>query len=256
MKLVPLSPENEARFWEIVKQDYLDYFFFIYDWELQKSQTQIYFAVNSDAVAGLMLIYDNRIVQLRGEKESVRFLLNNLNLPQVDVQIPEHSESLLLEKYPRFTLKEKVILMSIKRGQAQPDVSVCPQRLTVNDAGAVADLMHVCYPEMWSSVSADNVAALMNAKDAIWIGIKNNDQLAAFGYAMKNVKVSHITWIATKPQFQCRGYATSIVTSLIKECLAFSEEAIIYVIEDNSVAKHIYQKTGFKPYKSYVFLKT
>jgi len=256
MQLVPLSPELEHRFWDIVRRDYADYYFFIFDWLLQKQRTQIFLAIEANVIVGLMLIYDGYIVQLRGEAAAIRFLLANLTLQKVDVQVPSGCGNLLLEKYPHFELKENIILMKVKKGQEQSNVTVEPQPLNAADAPAVAELMHVCYPEMWSEISAEQVEVLMAAKEAIWLGIKVDGKLAAFGYAVQTPKVSHVTWIATHPRYQRRGYASSIVSSLVKECLVLSEEAIIYVVEDNIVAKHIYQKAGFTPYKSYVFLKT
>jgi len=256
MELILLSSDTEGLFWNIVEQDYFDYYFFISDWALQKSHTQIYFAIEHDNVVGLMLIYNDYIVQLRGNESAVRFLLDNLTLHKADVQAPACFGSLLTEKYPRFLLKENIILMSLKKGQEVFMVTMMPQLLSVADAPAVAELMHLCYPEMWSEVTANNVEDLMNCKDAVWLGIKIDGNLAAFGHAMKTPKVSHVTWVATNPQYQRRGYATSIVSSLIKECLVSSESTIIYVVENNLTAKNIYMKAGFKPSKSYVFIKT
>ncbi|MCL5876314.1 MAG: GNAT family N-acetyltransferase [Candidatus Bathyarchaeota archaeon] len=68
-------------------------------------------------------------------------------------------------------------------------------------------------------------------------------------------KVSHVTWIATSPQHENKGYATSTVSMLVKECLSAAETTIIYVMDDNASANCVYAKVGFKPYKSYFFLK-
>lgn len=256
MQLAPLTPDLEPQFWSIVKQDYCDYYFFIYDWLLEMERTQIFLALEDDAVAGLMVIYNGSIAQLRGEASAVQLMLTNLTRDVVDVQVPQDCESLLLKKYPAFKLKAHVTLMSLKKGEEQPSIKVEPQRLTVADAQEITALMHESYPEMWSDIPVENVRALMTAKEAVWLGIKWQGKLTSFGYAMLTPKVSHVTWIATCPQFENRGYATSIASALIKECLAASEEAIIYVMDDNAVAKRVYLKTGFRPYKSYFFVKT
>lgn len=256
VRFVPLTPELEARFWSLVKADYCDYYFFIYDLLLQKERTQISLALEDEAVVGLMLIYDGHIVQLRGRHEDVEFMLNNLKQDSVDVQVPVDCEDLLLQKYPHFKLFAHVTLMSLKRGDEQLALRVTPERLSAKDAPQIAQLMHECYPKMWSEISAEAVEALFWVKEAVWFGIKLDGRLVSFGYGMLTPKVCHVTWIATNPQYEKRGYATSIVSALVRECLAVADGAVIYVMDGNVVARRIYSKVGFKPYKSYVFLKT
>jgi ribosomal protein S18 acetylase RimI-like enzyme len=256
VRLVPLTPELEARFWSLVKADYCDYYFFIYDLLLQKERTQIYLALEDDAVVGVMLIYDGHIVQLRGGHGAVAFMLNNLKLGSVDVQVPVDCEDLLLQKYPNFKILAHVTLMSLKKGGEQLALRVKPERLSTKDAPQIAQLMLECYPKMWSKISAEAVKALFLAKEAVWFGIKLDGKLVSFGYGMLTPKVCHVTWIATNPQYEKRGYATSIVSALVRECLAVADEAVIYVMDDNVVAWKIYSKVGFMPYKSYVFVKT
>jgi predicted GNAT family acetyltransferase len=255
VRLVPLTPELETSFWSLVKADYCDYYFFIFDLLLQKERTQISLALEDDAVVGVMLIYDGHIVQLRGGHEAVAFMLNNLNETSVDVQVPVDCQDLLEQKYPSFKLLAHVTLMSFKRGEEQLTVKVTPERLSVKDAPQIAQLMHECYYKMWREISAEAVEALFLVKEAVWFVIKLDGKLVSFGYGMLTPKVCHVTWIATNPQYEKRGYATSIVSALVRECLAVADEAVIYVMDDNVVARRIYSKVGFKPYKSYVFVK-
>jgi ribosomal protein S18 acetylase RimI-like enzyme len=255
LHLEPLISESESRLWYVVKEDICVYYFFIYDWLLQKERTQIFLALDSDVVVGLMVIYDCSIAQLRGERVAVEFMLANLNCQVCDVQVPANCESLLLEKYPKHSLQAHVTLMKIEKSQEHLSIKVKPEPLSIQDAEAVAQIMHESYPKMWSNIQADGIRMLMSAREARWLGIKVGSELAAFGYAMLTPKVSHITWIATNPGYEKKGYATSIVSCLVKECLAKSDGVIIYVMDENTVAKKVYLKVGFKPYKSYFFVK-
>ncbi|MCL5876312.1 MAG: hypothetical protein M1540_00685 [Candidatus Bathyarchaeota archaeon] len=88
LQLVQLTKDLETQFWRVVKQDYCEFYFFKYDWVLQKDRTQISMAIEGDVVVGLMLIYDGCIAQLRGEREAVEFMLHNLSIDSVDVQVP------------------------------------------------------------------------------------------------------------------------------------------------------------------------
>jgi predicted GNAT family acetyltransferase len=116
--------------------------------------------------------------------------------------------------------------------------------------------MHEANVALWGDISAEAVAALFSAKEALWLGIKREDKLASFGYAMLTPKMCHVTWIATRPGYERLGYATSIVSSLLEACLAVADGAVIYVMDNNDIAKRIYSKAGFKSYKQYVFVKT
>ncbi len=255
MRIESFTPDLEALFWDVVKRDWCDYYFFIYDWLLQKERTQIFLALEGNEVAGLMVVYDGYIAQLRGEREAVRLLLDHLTLETVDVQVPAYCQDLLLQKFPTSSLKENITLMSLRLGEEQLSVKVQPQRLNAQDAGEIAALMHQSYPNLWGDITAENVVALMGAKEAVWFGIKLGGELVSFGYAMATPKISHVTWIATSPQHGNKGYATSIVSALLKECLAVADGAIIYVVDDNAAAKRVYSKVGFKPYKHYFFVK-
>jgi predicted GNAT family acetyltransferase len=108
---------------------------------------------------------------------------------------------------------------------------------------------------MWSDIPKEAIETIFAYKEAAFLGIKEGDKLAAFGYAMLTPKVSHVTWIGTNPEYERRGYATSIVSSLIQESLQMADTAIIYVMNDNATANGVYSHVGFRPYKEYAFIK-
>jgi ribosomal protein S18 acetylase RimI-like enzyme len=255
LEILEVTPDLERRFLSIAETDYCDYYFFIYDWLLQRSKTRIYLAQDSGVVAGLMVVFDGHIAQLRGSNVAVEMLLKALPSQVADVQVPVACEDLLCAKYPRPKLKAHVTLMHVTRGKEHIFVSQKPERLTAKDASAIAQIMHQANVELWQDITAEAVTRLFMAKEALWLGIKCDGKLAAFGYAMLTPKVCHVTWIATRPGYERLGYATSIVSSLVEACFAVAENAIIYVIDENNGAKGIYSKVGFRPYKSYVFVK-
>jgi ribosomal protein S18 acetylase RimI-like enzyme len=255
MQLITLTADNEKQLFRFLEADYCDYYFFIYDYLLQKAKTKIFFAQNNDAVQGLMVQYDGHIAQLRGDEAIVRFMLNNLAPQFTDVQVPQKCEKLLFEKYPEAKLKANVTLMRLNKGQEHLAITTQPQKLNIQDAAEIAELMHVCYPKMWSDIPKEAIETIFAYKEAAFLGIKEGDKLAAFGYAMLTPKVSHVTWIGTNPEYERRGYATSIVSSLIQESLQMADTAIIYVMNDNATANGVYSHVGFRPYKEYAFIK-
>ncbi len=255
MQQITLTADNEKQLFPLLEADYCDYYFFIYDYLLQKAKTKIFFAQDNDAVRGVMVQYDGHIAQLRGDEATVRFMLNNLAPQFTDIQVPQNCERLLFENFPQVKLKANVTLMRLNKGQEHPAITMQPQKLTSRDAADIAELMHVCYPKMWSDIQKEAIETLLAYKEAAFLGIKDGDKLVAFGYAMLTPKVSHVTWIGTNPEYQRRGYATSIVSSLVQESLQVADSAIIYVMNDNAEANEVYSHVGFKPYKEYAFIK-
>jgi len=238
-----------------VNQDPLDFHFFTFDWKFKRDQTEIFMALDeADAVAGLMVVYNGCIVQVRGSREAVRLLLDGLNVEEVAVQEPLDCEDIVVARFPVFERKAKVILLSLEKGEENITVTTEPEKLSVDASGEIAELMHEAYPEFWSVITAEGIEA--SFAEAIWVGIKREGKLAAFGKAVSSTPVSHVAWIATHEDYRNRGYAMSILSVLLREVLGSSLTAFIYVLSDNAAAMRLYSRGGFKPYKRYFYVKT
>ena len=109
---------------------------------------------------------------------------------------------------------------------------------------------------MWSEITAENIKELFSSGWALWLGIRHEGKIAAFGYTMLTPQTSHIVWVATAKEYGNKGYGTTIVSALVKECLGRAQTAIIYVDDKNENAKKVYLEVGFKPCKSYLLFKT
>jgi hypothetical protein len=75
LDILEVTPDLERRFLSIAETDFCDYYFFIYDWLLQRSKTRIYLAQDSGVAAGLMVVFDGHIAQLRGNRVAVTMML-------------------------------------------------------------------------------------------------------------------------------------------------------------------------------------
>ena len=116
MKIVPLSPALEPKFWEYVNQDIPHYFFFALDWKHSRSDTRIFLALKGNRIDGMMLIFKERTVQLRGSPESAEALLEKLVLRKAELQVSEEHEKSVLEKYQP-TCSHELILMMLRKGE-------------------------------------------------------------------------------------------------------------------------------------------
>jgi GNAT superfamily N-acetyltransferase len=253
--VVALNEDWERVFWAHVNQDPLDFYFFIYDWKFKREQTKIFMALDeADAVAGLMVVFNGCIVQVRGTREAVRLLLDWLDVEEVVVQAPLDCEDIVVIKFPVFEHKTTPILLFLKKGEENIKVTTEPEKLSVDDADEIAELMHETNPEFWSVITAEKIVETF--AEASWVGIRHDGKLVGFGKAVSTPPVSYVAWIATREDYRNRGYATFILSALLKELFESSSTALIYVLSDSASAMQVYLNVGFKPYKRYFYVKT
>ena len=233
LRVAALNEDSEKVFWAHVNQDPLDFYFFISDWKFKREQTRIFMALDErDSVAGLMVIYNGCIVQVRGTREAVRLLLDGVDVADVVVQAPLDCEDVVVDRFPACEQKTKPILMFLRKGEENIKVTIDPEKLDVDDADEMAELMHEAYPEFWSVITAQDIKG--SFAEASWVGIRHAEKLVAFGKAVSTTPVGYVAWIATHADYWNKGYATSILSALLKELFESSSTALIYVISDNA----------------------
>ena len=252
MKIVIMDERSERIFWDHVNLDPLNYYFFIFDLKQRRDQTKIMLAMEGESIQGLMLVYRDQVVQLRGNREAVKLLLDNLSLEKVEMQAPLDCEDLVLSKYsPK--LREEMMLMYLKRGEENIQISTAPMKLGTDDAEQVLELMRRADPTWWGDIQIEFVQKAL--KEALCFGIKQDNKLVSLGITRLVEFGSNISAVATHGQYRNRGYATSIVSTLVREILKVSSTALIHVISDNAPAVRTYSKVGFKPYKTYLSIR-
>ena len=252
LKIVSIADGYEKTFWEYVNQDQLDYYFFILDWQQRRERTRILLAIDGKKVKGLMLVYADSIVQLRGNREAVALLLNQLNLEKVELQAPPECKDLVFEKY-RPSVSNALVMMRLLKGHENILITEVPVRLGVGDAVEVMKVMREADPEWWSEVTEESQRKSLES--ACWFGIKSDGRLVAVGGARLVDFASNIHAIATDERYRNRGYATSIVSALVQEIFGCSPIALIHVLRDNAPAVCAYSKVGFRPYRDYLLIR-
>lgn len=252
MKVVSIEEGLEQTFWNHVNQDPLDYYFFILDLKQQVEKTKILLAMEEKKVKGLMLVYADYIVQLRGNRKAVELLLDSVDLEKVELQAPIDCEDVVLGKY-KPNVKHELVLMSLRKGEENIQIRSSPVRLGVEDAGEVAEIMRKADPEWWEEITAERQKESL--EKAFWLGIKRNHKIVSVGNTRFVDFASNIGVVATDEHYRNMGYATSIVSALVQEILKRSSTALIHVLKDNAPAIHVYTKVGFKPFKHYLLMK-
>jgi len=252
MEIVSLNPEFEPVFWKHVNQDIPHYFFFGFDWRNNKDETDILLALAGRRIDGMMLVYKKRIVQFRGNREAARVLLEHLTLEKVELQAPKEHKQYILEKYEP-TWSHELMLMVLHQGEETLHTSHPIVKLDASDAEQITAIMNKVDPEFWGEVTTKQITEGMSSTN--WAGIKLNGELASVCRTRLTKQVGHIVTVATRETHRNKGYATSLVSHSVNSILNKTSTAIIYVLNDNQPAIRAYKKAGFKPYKTYYFIR-
>lgn len=253
MEVVAVADGYERMFWDYVNRDPVDYYFFILDWTQRREQTKIYLTIEGREVLGSLLIFGDYIVQFRGSREAVQKLLEHANLERVELQAPPDCEDIVCQKFkPR--VRQEMVLMRLNRGEEHTCATETPVRLNVEDAEEVAALMRRCDPEWWGEITGEPLKERWES--LFWLGIRKEGKLVSVGNTRFVDFASNIGVVATDEHYRNRGYAASIVSGLVKEIFKRSPIALIHVIADNAPAVRAYLKVGFKPYKTYLSIRS
>lgn len=255
MKVVPLDSHLEPTFWNHVYNDIPHYYFFILDMKHDRASTKVLLALDEmDNIQGMMLTFRERIVQLRGTTEAARALLTQLNIEKAEIQgLPEH-KTLILEKFRNVKTTLELVLMTLKKGEETLYVNHPVQRLSVKDAEEIAALLSHVDPAWWGEATGERIAD--NMDERLWVGIRVDNQLVSVGGSALDEWGSNISTIATHQAHRNKGFATSIVSTLVEQILQTSDLVLIHVESDNTPAVRAYTKVGFKPYRRYVVVRT
>jgi RimJ/RimL family protein N-acetyltransferase len=249
--VVEVDDKLERRFLAYINKDPLNYHFFIHDWFEEREISRFYLAMQKGRIGGLMIVYKGKIAQIKGSAKAVKVLLDMLDPEVTQLSVPYEYRVLLRRRFrPRF--RSEMDLLHMTRGQERPQIVVKPVALTTKDAKAVSELLQRADPRMWKRFSALTVKSSM--KTNIWIGIKERGKLAAIGNARLTKHNGHIYTIATAHDYRNRGFATSIVSTLVQRMLKGSKDLLIYVFKTNGPANKVYRKVGFRLYKKMMYL--
>jgi len=248
--LLKLEPLLEQTFYEYANRDVPHHYFFILDWKNNRDETEIWLALEKNNIRGMMLIYRENIVHLRGAKPAVKALLSKLKLTRFElIAEPDHLD-VVGSKY-QLARKHELVLMTLRRGEEHLSFTGNVTSLTPDKAGEIADLMRSAIPEIWGGITSEKIQASMNRN--LWLGVVINGRVVSTGNTFLTDPVSNIGAVATHTDYRNMGYATSVVSALVKQILQKNDLVLIHVKKNNAPARRVYEKVGFKAYRSYLF---
>jgi len=157
----------------------------------------------------------------------------------------------VLEKYePNWS--HELMLMVLHKGREELHTSHPIARLDASDAEQIAAIMNKADPKSWGNITKDQIIEEISRES--WTGVKVDGEPASI-CKTRLAEVGHIAIVATRETHRNKGYATSLVSHSVQAISNKTSTAMIYVLNDNQPAIRVYERVGFKPYKTYYFMK-
>jgi predicted GNAT family acetyltransferase len=123
------------------------------------------------------------------------------------------------------------------------------QQQSAHDAAEVVELTANDVPEMsvvYAATRPGRTLCPKIQKLGTFLGIREQGRLAAMaGLRLHIAGHREITTVATRPEFEGRGYATALVRALAERIRARGERPFLTVRTDNDRAVGIYRRLGF-----------
>ena len=240
---IEVIPTNESLFYNFIKENFADFFFFHVDYAQYPEDTKIYMALdNYNKVKGLILIWKNRRLQLRGTNESLEFLLNQQKYTPISVTGFDEHRQLIAKFFPEYTKEIALYRMGLKKGEQKDFEKYSYQMLSEVYKQEMVSFMRETDPIYWGTRNSEDILIDDNN---IWFGIFEKERLIAITGLWNYQKVGYITVVGTHPDYWNRGLASSLVSSVLKEVFQDKEKALITVRIENKPAVHTYKKIGF-----------
>ena len=252
LRVVDLDSEHEDIFWRHVNADPLDYYFFIYDRKLNPNDTRILLALDRDEVEGAMLIYKDAVFQARGSRVAIDVLLDHLDIESAEGSVPMDCRDLLLSRY-RSPKEYQIVLMHLRRGDENLIIPHETARLHEAQAEEIAKLIREANPDWWAETKTEDIKKSLGF--SLWLGIMEGGKVASLASTRLLDFGSNVSIVATHKDFRNKGYATSVVSAVLREIFREHDKALIHVLSDNRPARHVYEKVGFRPYRNYFQIK-
>jgi len=252
LRVIRLDEGLEEKFWNHVNQDPLNHYFFILDWRFQRADTKITLAMDKERIEGLMLVFKDAVVQFRGSREAVKALVERLDLQNVELTAPVNCGDIISEYYAAPATYE-IMIMHVDKGRETLQMTHQPERLAQDDAEDIARVVREANFGWWDDTTAERVRN--SIKDNFWVGIRREGRVVAVG-STRFVDIGcNFGIVATDEAYRNQGFATSIVSHMVKEIFSRHSKALIHLLTNNSPAVRVYSKVGFSPYTSFFMIR-
>ncbi|MFX1481075.1 MAG: GNAT family N-acetyltransferase [Promethearchaeota archaeon] len=240
---IRVTPDNEAFFYDHIKNNFAEYLFFHVDYAQYPENTEIYIALdNEEKIQGMVLIWKNQRIQLRGSIKSLEFLLNGKNYNPRSVTGFEIHKGVISKFFPDYKKEISIYRMGMKKGDQKDFEKYEFKGLSESNRQQIISLMRIADPIFWGSNKPEDI---MIDENNTWYGIEEKKELISIVCILKYQRIGLVSIVGTHPDYWNQGYASSLITSALKDLFREKEQCYIMVRVANVPAIHTYKRLGF-----------
>jgi ribosomal protein S18 acetylase RimI-like enzyme len=196
-----------------------------------------------DNFHGMLLSWKDRRIQLRGSPESLELLLKDKTYTPISITGFEEHKELIATHFSEYTREIGLYRMDMRRTQHKSREKYEFTVLSQEYKADIANLMRTTDPVYWGSRKPEDI---LIDENNIFYGIFDQNQIVCITSLWNYEEVGYITIVGTHPDYWNKGYASSLVSSVLKILFQDKKQCLITVRVDNPPAIHVYEKLGFK----------
>ena len=118
LKSVIVTKDNEDIFYDYIRNNFAEYFFFHVDYAQYPENTKIVMALDGEEkVQAMILIWRDRRIQLRGSVRGLEFLLTGKNYNPKSVTGFNNHRELISKFFPAYRKEIALYRMGMKNGE-------------------------------------------------------------------------------------------------------------------------------------------
>ena len=243
LRSIRVTPDNESFFYDYIRDNFAEYFFFHVDYAQYPESTEIYMALDiEEKIQGMVLLWNHRRIQLRGSIEGLQFLLNGKNYNPISITGFDNHKKLILKYFPDYKKEIALYRMGLKKGDQKDFEKYTFQKLNESHREEITSLMRIADPVFWGTRKPEDI---LIDKNNIWYGIVREKGLICMISIWKYESIGYITIVGTHPDYWNKGYASSLISSGLKDLFREKIHCFIQVRVANAPAIHTYKKLGF-----------
>jgi ribosomal protein S18 acetylase RimI-like enzyme len=197
---------------------------------------------NEEKIQSMLLLWEDRRIQLRGSNVGLEFLLNGKNYNPISVTGFDNHRELILKFFPAYKKEKALYRMRLAKSEQKKFEKYDFQKLNESYRKEITSLMRIADPIYWGSHEPGDI---LIDENNTWYGIVEKTELISIISIWKYKNIGYITIVGTRSDYWNQGYASSLISSALKDLFREKEQCFIMVRVANAPAFHTYKKLGF-----------
>ena len=251
MEIQKINEFNREEYWKFISNDPVTYFFEMRDFMLNFETSDFWMSKENGMITGSMYCNEAKSMRLYGNQDTiVNFIKNMHDIPKY-MNFPEGSNKIISMLVKNQKKRLDMIRLFMRKSEFHGKSTHICFKIKKGEMEEVLDVLKAAEPGDWMQSTVDDLSV---DEENIWYGIRQDARIVSVCWVQMYSHGGHVAFIATHPDYQNHGLASSILNYSLLHTFMEHELSIIHVRENNANALHCYLKVGYKEKLRYTVL--